>query len=170
MISEPPVQDQLLAELTEALAATFGTTGWSESAIIEVAMAQAVQPGSDGLIAAAVTLRLLALSDTTPSSIPGRHTASTGDVNLWRRLSARLDRGAWFRSAGPEAKALYDAAMARLLHTGGPTLRDVLNEIAALPAPATVAGVIDFACGFFDSLETAEQRLRAHLERPLRRR
>lgn len=74
--------------------------------------------------------------------------------------------------------------MDRLLHTGGPTLRDVLNEIAVLPAPATVAGVIDFACGFFDRLETAEmapallalveeaaeQRLRAHLERPARRR
>ena len=79
-----------------------------------------------------------------------------GDVETWRGVVERVDRAAWFQAAGVEAKPLYDAAMARLLHTGGPTLRDVANEIAALPAPAVVAATVDFTCGFFDSPETAE--------------
>ncbi len=119
--------------------------------MLERVMAEVRRPGADGLVWAAVALRLLA-GDAEPSAI--------GDVTTWGRVVATLDRVAWFAAAGADAKALYDAVIEQVLAdhacTGlRPTMSEVLGRIVALPAPVVVAGVLDFTAGFFDNEESA---------------
>lgn len=119
------------------------------SAVMERVMAEARKTGADGLVWAAVVLRLLA--ESAPSA--------GGDVDTWRRIGVSLDRPAWFVAAGGDAKARYDAVVEQVLAehacTGfRPTMSEILDRMAALPAPVVVAGVLEFTSGFFDNVES----------------
>lgn len=143
--------DDPVGRLVDGLGLASGERSGQEPIAIARVMAEARRPGADGLVWAAVALRLLAGS-AEPSAI--------GDMATWRRVVANLDQAAWFAAAGPDAKALYDAVIEQVLAdhacTGlRPTMSEVLGRIAALPAPVVVAGVLDFTAGFFDNAESA---------------
>lgn len=96
--------------------------------MLERVMAEVRRPGADGLLWAAVALRLLA-GDAEPSAI--------GDVATWSPVVANLDRAPWFTAAGADAKALYDAVIEQVLAehacTGlRPTMSEVLGTVERL--------------------------------------
>jgi len=140
----------------DGLRRTAGGPQTGQAPLIDAAMRLARQNNTGGLPVAAAVLRYLVEEAAPSQSIP-----MCGDLPTWKTIAGHVDRNAWFAAAGADARTTYDAVMDSFAQehrlTGRrPTMREILDAIAALPDPVMVAGILDFATGFLDNAETAD--------------